>query len=77
MIEQQLHARGIGAEQIDAHAAERVSTMIPREDGTAMPCSFCHRPAMDQGWGWHRLWGLVPVFPRHFFYCEQHRPTAR
>jgi hypothetical protein len=37
-------------------------------------CSFCHAPAVAEGWGWHRLWGRFPVFPRFFFYCASHRP---
>ena len=24
----------------------------------------CHRPAVVRRWDWHRLWGLLPVFPR-------------
>ena len=35
--------------------------MLP--DGTAVRCSFCHRPAVAEGWGWHRLWGVLPLFP--------------
>lgn len=77
LIEEELHARGIRPEEIEAHAAERSQVTIPRGDGTAMPCSFCERPAVDQGWGWHRMWGLLPVFPRYLFYCDRHRPPAK
>jgi hypothetical protein len=45
-------------------------------DGTAVGCSFCHRPAVAEGWGWHRLWGLLPVFPRYYYYCSEHRPDV-
>ena len=42
-------------------------------DGTAAKCSFCPRPAVAKGWAMHRLFGLLPVFPRNFYYCENHR----
>ena len=76
IIEAELRARGIRGEQIEAHAQERAPEIIPLPDGTVRPCSFCHRPAVDHGWGWHRLWGVLPVFPRYYFYCEEHRPAG-
>lgn len=73
IIEMELHDRGIEAEQIEAHAQRREG-IIWMEDGTAQSCSFCRRPAVVQQWGWQRLWGVVPIFPRMFSYCDQHRP---
>jgi hypothetical protein len=74
IIEAELHERGFGQEKIAAHAAERSRETSLLPDGTAASCSFCHRPAVVEGWGWHRLWGTVPIFPRYFRYCSQHRP---
>ena len=74
IIEVELRRRGIRREEIDAHADRRSAQMIPLPDGTATPCSFCDRPAIEQKWGLHRLWGLVPVFPRFYSYCEHHLP---
>ena len=74
IIEEELKHRGIGPGEIEAHAAYQGDRMIPLADGTAQPCSFCHRPAVEQRWGWHRLWGYFPVFPRYFSYCELHLP---
>jgi hypothetical protein len=74
IIEEELRRRGIGVDQIQAHAAHRSAHMIPLEDGTALSCSFCHRPAVEQRWGWQRLWGWIPVFPRYLAYCEKHLP---
>jgi hypothetical protein len=73
LIGAELKGRGIRQEEIEAHAAERSLRTIPLPDGTVIKCSFCHRPAVEQGWGWHRLWGRVPVFPRYFFRCAEHR----
>jgi hypothetical protein len=72
IIEDELRDRGVGPDQIDAHARKRERETFLLPDGTASPCSFCHRPAVGQGWGWHRLWGLLPLFPRYFFYCDEH-----
>jgi hypothetical protein len=74
LIETELDRRGISAEEIAAHEEQRwlAASFLP--DGTAAPCSFCHRPAVAEGWSWHTLWGLVPVFPRFYRYCAEHQP---
>jgi len=72
IIEEELRRRGTGHQEIEAHAARRGARMIQLDDGTAQPCSFCHRPAVEQRWGWHRLWGKLPLFPRLFWYCDVH-----
>jgi hypothetical protein len=84
IIEDELRRRGVDDDTIEAHAAERGFKAILHADGTALKCSFCHRPAVAQGWGWHWLslpiWGkrrpVVPVFPRYLRYCSEHEPGA-
>jgi hypothetical protein len=75
IIEEELRERGVNDEQIDAHAEQRrrETTLLP--DGTAVRCSFCHRPAVAESWSWHRLWGLVPILPRYLHYCSEHIPN--
>jgi hypothetical protein len=73
IIEAELRGRGIHQEQVEEHEKNR-GEVIRLADGTAAKCSFCYRPAVTQGWGWHRLWRKVPVFPRLFYWCEEHRP---
>jgi hypothetical protein len=77
VIEEELRSRKISAADIEAHAERRgrESSFLP--DGTAVRCSFCHRPAVAEGWGWHRLWGVLPAFPRFYYYCSEHRPDVR
>jgi len=77
IIEAELNRRGIKRPEIEAHAVHRSARMIPLADGTAKPCSFCHRPAVEERWGWHRLWGYVPAFPRFLSYCEKHLPKQK
>lgn len=72
ILESVLHARGVGAEQVEAHARQRAGVVLLAPDGTARKCSLCHRPAVLERWGWHWLLGLVPVFPRRFAYCDRH-----
>lgn len=83
IIETELYRRGVGAEQLEAHEAERRRTAIALPDGTVVQCSFCTRPAVEQKWGWHRIHGrglgallsLLPLYrPRFLAYCEEHRP---
>jgi hypothetical protein len=72
IIEEELRARGVGPEEVREHGALRERETLPLADGTVAVCSFCHRPAVAEGWGWHRWWGLVPLFPRYFRYCTRH-----
>jgi hypothetical protein len=76
LIEAELRRRGVGREQIEAHAAGPPQEVLRLDDGTAVRCSFCRRPAVAAGWGWHRLWGVLPVFPRRFAWCAGHRPPV-
>lgn len=75
IIEEELLARDIGRAAVEAHAQRREGTGFSPGGGAAR-CSFCRRPALVQGRGWHRLWGVLPLFPRTFAYCETHRPQG-
>jgi hypothetical protein len=72
LIEQELHRRGVTAEKIADHREECERECVFHEDGTARMCSFCRKPAVRQSWGWHKLLGKVPVFPRRMCYCQAH-----
>jgi hypothetical protein len=74
IIEAELRRRDITANEIETHARERERETRMLPDGTAARCSFCHRPALAEAWGWHRLWGRLPLFPRRHRYCREHMP---
>lgn len=74
IIEAELNARGYTSVDLEHHARMRGDKMIMYPEGVAARCSFCFKPASSQGWGWHRFWGLFPLWPRFFRYCEEHRP---
>ncbi|MFN4261293.1 MAG: hypothetical protein ACK4RK_18570 [Gemmataceae bacterium] len=71
----ELGERGVTDEEIGQHEAKRRAEVRFLDDGTAIMCSFCHHPAVAEGWGWHRLWGRIPVFPRYLHYCQEHMPV--
>jgi len=73
IIEAELRSREYGPGEIEAHAQSLASDVIFLEDGCAACCSFCRLPAVAEGWGWHRLFGRLPVFPRYLYYCKNHR----
>jgi hypothetical protein len=77
IIEHELYTRGITRVLVEAHAERRRQETQLGPEGTALRCSFCHRPALAEAWGWHRLWGLLPLFPRLYRYCDRHRPAAQ
>ena len=73
LMENELARRGLSPEEIAEHDRQRWETAILLDDGTALRCSFCDRPAVLRAWAWHRLWGYMPVFPRVFSYCDAHQ----
>jgi hypothetical protein len=72
MIEAELLERGVAAVEIAALEERWRLEGVLLEDGAVAKCSFCPRPAVKQGWGWHRLWGMLPLFPRQMHYCTDH-----
>jgi hypothetical protein len=74
IIERELRDRGVTPEEIDAHRERARQEVLMGPDGVAAKCSFCQRPAVTAGWTMHRLWGKIPLFPRHFRYCKDHAP---
>ena len=72
LIERELFERGVTSEQILLHAHERRQQGVISHEGAATMCSLCRRPAVVERLGWHKLWGIVPVFPRRFWYCAVH-----
>jgi hypothetical protein len=76
IIEAELESRGIDREEIERHEADSCGHVILRPEGFAYRCSYCDRPAVVRRWGWHWVWGLVPVLPRVMNYCARHAPAA-
>jgi hypothetical protein len=75
LIDAELHARGVGEADRLAHRVRRARA-IYGSDGLAVKCVMCARPAVARKWRWHRLWGVLPVFPRPAGFCEVHLPEA-
>lgn len=72
LVERELHDRKVSAAEIAAHAENCRIECIFDADGIAKMCSFCHKPAVTEGLGWHRIWQKIPVFPRWLRYCKKH-----
>jgi hypothetical protein len=77
IIEAELRRRHVTGEEIEFHARQREQETEMLPDGTAACCSYCHRPAVAEGWDWHRMWGYLPLFPRRYRYCSKHLPSDR
>lgn len=71
LMENELWQRGLSRAEVDAHAEERAD-VIRRRDGTIRRCEFCDRPAVSYRWGWHKLYGKIPLLPRFLARCEVH-----
>ncbi len=75
LIEQELRRRGVAQVAVDARMAECRRDCIFDGADIALPCSRCRRPAIAEMYGWHRLFGIVPVFRRSLRYCKEHQPA--
>jgi hypothetical protein len=73
IIDAELRQRGVGPAELAAHGEQAGARVLKDPDGLALRCHECHKPAVVRAWDWHLLWGLVPVFPRRFQLCEEHR----
>jgi hypothetical protein len=76
ILEEELGRRGVGPAEIAAHAEALAGTLVPGPDGIPLSCSCCRRPAVSVRWAWHRVWGVVPLFPRRVPFCAEHDPAG-
>jgi len=72
VILEELRSRGVTAEAVVAHEGSRQPALYD-DTGTAITCQRCRKPAVVRQWGWHRMFGKLPVFPRPFYLCNEHR----
>src|SRR5262249_18726233 len=72
LIDRELRERGVSAEQIAEHARRREGSLVLGRDGLPVRCAKCGRPAVTEACRWHRVWGLVPLFPRRVALCAEH-----
>ena len=72
IFEEELRSRGVSREAIATHGRELEKLYLRSADGAVLECSFCRCPAVVERWGWHRLWGVLPIFPRRFRSCQNH-----
>jgi len=75
IIEMELRRRGVDPAQTEQLHREREGKILRDRTDLALRCSFCSRPAIARRWGWHRLRGRIPLFPRLLNYCADHQPT--
>ena len=74
LIDRELVERGVSPDEIAEHARRRQETLIADARGWPVKCEKCDRPAVVRQWGWHRLWGKLPIFPRRMAFCAEHAP---
>src|SRR5437016_694870 len=71
LAEAELRQRGIGLDEQERHEAERRQALVFDATGLPVKCERCGRPAAEQRWSVHRLWGLLPLFPRRVALCNE------
>lgn len=68
----ELAARGIGPDEIGAHLRDMRLKAIQHQDGMPAVCHKCGRAAVVSRVEWHYLAGLIPLFRRQRYWCEEH-----
>lgn len=76
LIERELHERGVSRDAVAEHERKRREQTLFDSRGIALKCHRCPRPAVVETRGWHRLWGLLPLFRRRFAWCAEHKPSG-
>jgi hypothetical protein len=74
IIEQELRRQGVKLQDVEDHEQRIRQSVLRDASGVALRCSFCDAPAVAENWGWHRVGGWLPIFPRLLRYCEEHNP---
>jgi hypothetical protein len=72
IIEEELSRRGVMQGKLHVHAKECRKQCLFDANGVAFTCSKCRRPAVTEIRTWHKLFGLVPVFPKRIRLCKIH-----
>src|SRR5262249_30712060 len=72
IIEAELLRRGVRTCDIEDYERAARESVLEDASGVGLRCSFCSAPAVRERWGWHRLWGTIPLSPRRYWYCREH-----
>ncbi len=72
IIDEELRNRGVNPGNVFDHGEERRRQLLTGPDSIPTRCSRCARPAVARVWRWHRLWGVLPIFPRWMAFCAEH-----
>ena len=72
LMHAELAERGLGPDEIGAHLCDMRPKVILHPDGTPATCYECSRAAVVAGKSWHLLWGVLPLFRRTMYWCEEH-----
>lgn len=74
LIGNELSRRRVSSQEIAEHLQKRTSECVWMDTNEVFRCSYCGRPAVYRGWGWHKLWNKLPIFPRVLSRCVMHQP---
>ena len=72
IIDEELRQRGVSPGEVFDHGEKQREGILAGPEGLPSRCSRCDRPSVVSSWRWHRLWGVLPVFPRWVTLCEDH-----
>jgi hypothetical protein len=72
IMEAELAGRGVGPDDIHQHHRQMKHRIIRDARGLPAQCSWCARAAVEQRTGLHKLFKLIPLGKRTYFFCEKH-----
>jgi hypothetical protein len=77
LIETELRRRGVSYHKQAEFGQVHDKAVMRGNDGSPIRCFLCPHAAVDWQWSWRRLFGIIPLFPRRYPYCERHSPGKR
>ena len=72
VMEAELARRGVGPDEIHQHHRQIRHRVLLDSHGIPLQCSWCERAAVEKREDLHKLWRLIPVAKRVWYYCERH-----
>jgi len=77
IIETELRRRGVSYQEQAAFGEAHEKAVLRHADGSPVRCHLCRRAAVGEHWDWWKWFGIVPVFPMRYPYCDRHTPVRR
>jgi hypothetical protein len=75
-LRDELRSRGVAEEAMQAHR-DASPDVLWETPALAYRCWKCEQPAVVCERRWHKMWGILPLYPRPVYCCPAHRSAPK